>query len=121
MIDKFRYACQAKLMMKKLRNFVLLMWLKIKIIANLVAENIALRQQLAVMKRTNKRPKILMIDRLFWVVLSRIWKAWRESLVIVTPDTVIRWHRKGFKLFWAFKSKGAGRPCVNHEIRKLYM
>jgi hypothetical protein len=50
MIDKFRYACQAKLMMKKLRNFVLLMWLKIKIIVNLAAENIALRQQLAVMK-----------------------------------------------------------------------
>jgi hypothetical protein len=106
-------------MMKKLRNFVLLMWLKIKIIVNLAAENIALRQQLAAMKRTNKRPKILMIDRLFWVVLSRIWTAWRESLVIVTPDTVIRWHRKGFKLFWTFKSKGAGRPRVDREIRKL--
>jgi hypothetical protein len=106
-------------MMKKLRNFVLLMWLKIKIIVNLAAENIALRQQLAAMKRTNKRPKILMIDRLFWVVLSRIWTAWRESLVIVTPDTVVRWHRKGFKLFWTFKSKGAGRPRVDREIRKL--
>ena len=106
-------------MMKKLRILVLLMWSKIKIIANLVAENIALRQQLAVMKRTNKRPKFRMTDRLFWVLLSRIWHSWRESLVIVTPDTVVRWHRKGFKLFWTFKSKGAGRPCVDREICKL--
>jgi len=106
-------------MMKKLRILVLLMWSKIKIIANLVAENIVLRQQLAVMKRTNKRPKFRMTDRLFWVLLSRIWHSWRESLVIVKPDTVVRWHRKGFKLFWTFKSKGAGRPRIGHEIRKL--
>jgi hypothetical protein len=106
-------------MMKMLRILVSLMWSKIKIIANLAAENIALRQQLAVMKRTNKRPKIRMTDRLFWVLLSLIWHSWRESLVIVKLDTVVRWHRKGFKLFWTFKSKGAGRPRIGHEIRKL--
>jgi len=95
------------------------MWSKIKITANLAAENIALRQQLAVMKRTNKRPKIRMTDRLFWVLLSRIWHPWSKSLVIVKPDTVVRWHRKGFKLFWKFKSKGPGRPRTDLEIRKL--
>ena len=95
------------------------MWSKIKIIANFVAENIALRQQLAVMKRTNKRPKIRMTDRLFRILLSLIWHPWRESLVIVKPDTVVRRHRKGFKLFWKFKSKGPGRHRTGREIRKL--
>jgi len=71
---------------------------------------------IGVMKRTNKRPKIRMADRLFWVLLSRFWIPWRKSLVIVQPDTVVRWHRKGFKLFWKFKSKGPGRPKVEREI-----
>jgi len=108
-------------MMKTLRNLVLRIWSKIEIISHLAAENLALRQQLAVMKRTNKRPKIRMTDRLFWVLFSRIWIYWRKSLVIVTPDTVVRWHRKGFKLFWKFKSKGPGRPQADHEIRDLVM
>jgi transposase InsO family protein len=110
-------------MMKTLRNLVSLMWSPIKgwvkITANLAVENIALRQQLAVMKRTNKRPKIQMTDRLFWVLLFRLWTGWRQSLVIVKPDTVVRWHRNGFKLFWKFKSKGLGRPQVSREIRDL--
>lgn len=105
--------------MKTLGNFVLFIWSKFKIISNLAAENLALRQQLVVMKRVNKRPKIRMVDRLFWVVLSRIWTPWRKSLVIVTPDTVVHWHRKGFKLFWKIKSKGPGRPQVSREIRDL--
>ena len=71
------------------------------------------------MKRTNKRPKIRITDRLFWVLLSRIWVPWRESLVIVKPDTVVRWHQKGFKLFWKFKSKGPGRRRIGCEIRNL--
>ena len=79
-------------MMKKLRILVLLMWSEIKIIMNLAAENIALRQQLAVMKRTNKRPKIRMTDRLFWVLFSRIWHSWRKSLVIIKADAVTCWH-----------------------------
>ena len=71
------------------------------------------------MKRTNKRPKIRMVDRLFWVLLSRFWRPWRKSLVIVKQDTVVGWHRKCFKLFWKFKSKGPGRPQVKREIRYL--
>jgi transposase InsO family protein len=106
-------------MIKTLRNLVWAIWSKTKISSNLAAENLALRQQLVVMKRTNKRPKIRMMDRLFWVLLSRIWSSWREALVIAKPDTVVRWHRKGFKLFWKFKSKGPGRPQVSREIRHL--
>ena len=90
--------------MKTLGNLVLFIWSKFNVTSNLAAENLALRHQLAVMKRTNKRPKIRRADRLFWVFLSLIWSPWRKSLVIVTPDTVVRWHRKGFKLFWKFKS-----------------
>ena len=95
-IDKTSCFCQSKIMIKTLGNFVLFIWSKFKVTSNLAAENLALRQQLAVMKRTNKRPEIRMADRLFWVFLSRIWSPWRKSLVIVKPDTVVRWHRKGF-------------------------
>jgi hypothetical protein len=98
-IDKFACACQSWNHDKTLGNFVLFVWSKFKITWNLAAENLVLRQQLVVMKRTNRRSKIQMTDRLFWVLLSRIWSPWRRSLVIVKPDTVIRWHRKGFKLF----------------------
>ncbi len=106
-------------MMKTFGNLVLFLWSKFNITSNLAAENLALRHQLAVMKRTNKRPIIRRADRLFWVLLSRIWSPWRKSLVIVKPETVVRWHRKGFKLFWKFKSKGPGRPKIDHGIRHL--
>ncbi len=119
MIDKISHSCQSKIMIETLRNLVLVIWSKTTNSSNLAAENLALRHQLAVMKRTNKRPKIRMVDRLFWVFLSRIWIPWRKSLVIVRPDTVVRWHRKGFKLFWKFKSKGPGRPKTDREIRYL--
>ena len=65
-IDKFACACQSKIMIKTLGNFVLFVWSKFKITSNLTAENLALRQQLVVMKRVNKRPKIRRADRLFW-------------------------------------------------------
>jgi hypothetical protein len=79
---------------------------------NLALENLALRQQLAILKRTQKRPAINTKDRLFWVWLSRIWSEWRASLLIIKPDTVIGWHRKGFRLFWTKLSrrKIGGRP-----------
>ena len=88
---------------------------------NLLLENLALRQQLAIMKQKNKRPKIRVMDRIFWVLLSWIWKDWKSVLIVVKPETVIRWHRKGFKLFWAYKSrkKGVGRPLLDSETREL--
>ena len=70
---------------------------------------------------TIKRPKIRTRDRIFWVILSRRWKSWSNALIVVQPDTVIRWHKKGFKLFWRFKSRktGSGRPPIGPETRKL--
>ncbi len=119
MIDIISHSCQSKIMIELLRNLVVVIWSKTKKSSNLAAENLALRHQLAVMKRTNKRPEIRMTDRLFWVMLSRIWIPWRKSLVIVRPDTVVRWHRKSFKLFWKLKSKGPGRPKTDRGIRYL--
>ncbi len=68
--------------------------------AELAAENLALRQQLAALQYRSKRPRLRKRDRIFWAILSRIWTNWRSALLIVQPDTVVRWHRSGFKLFW---------------------
>ena len=88
---------------------------------NLVIENLALRQQLAIMKRHIKRPAIRARDRIFWVIVSNLWKGWKNALIVVQPDTVIRWHRNGFRLFWKFKSRRRriGRPSIDSDIRKL--
>ena len=67
--------------------------------ASLAAENMALRQQLNVLQRSVKRPKLRWRDRLFWVWLSRLWTGWRACLMLVKPETVIHWHRRGFKLY----------------------
>ncbi len=82
-------------------------------------ENLALRQQLAILKRTSKRPPIQPKDRLFWILLSRLWCRWREVLIIVKPDTVVRWHRQGFRLFWKRKSRHGGRSPIRKEIRDM--
>ncbi|TWT72844.1 Integrase core domain protein [Posidoniimonas polymericola] len=87
--------------------------------ACLAAENAALRQQLACYKRKRGRPRIAAPDRLFWVMLKRFWSGWRSSLVIVQPDTVCRWHRQGFRLFWKWKSRRGGRPLIDAEVRAL--
>jgi len=87
----------------------------------LAAENLAFRQQLAVLERQSKRPKMKKRDRSFWVWLARFWSNWKSVLVVVQPDTVVRWHRQGFKLYWRWKSKPKkiGRPQVWREIRDL--
>jgi len=86
----------------------------------LAAENFALRQQLAVLHRKIHRPQLHRRDRFFWVILSQIWMNWREVLIIVKPETVIKWHRQGFKLYWRWKSKApVGRPKIDKEIREL--
>ena len=86
----------------------------------LALENLALRQQLAILRRKTKRPKLTRVDRAFWVSLSRLWPAWRDAMIIVKPDTVVGWHRKGFKLYWTWKSrKRAGRPKIDPQVRKL--
>ena len=66
----------------------------------LAAENVALRQQPAVLREKAKRPRLRNRDRIFWAILSRVWVNWRSALLIVQQETVVRWHREGFKLFW---------------------
>ena len=82
---------------------------------------LALRHQLNVLQRSAKRPKLTAADRFFWSRLSRFWTGWRSALVIVRPETVIAWHRKGFRLFWTCKVRRGepGRPPVSPETRKL--
>ena len=84
-------------------------------------EILALRHQLAVLQRQKKRVSLGAADRLLWVLLSRIWNQWRSALVVVKPETVIAWHRKGFRLYWRWKSRAGkcGRPCVCRETREL--
>ena len=87
---------------------------------SLATEILVLRQQLLVLNRTVKRPKLRQRDRLFWVCLSKLWKDWRDALIIVKPDTVLKWHREGFRLYWRWKSKASiGRPPIDKEIREL--
>ncbi len=81
---------------------------------------LALRHQLATYGLKAPRPQITPVDRAFWVVLSRVWSGWKEALIIVQPDTVIRWHRKGFRLYWKSISKrGPGRPPIPAEVQNL--
>ncbi len=81
---------------------------------------LALRQQLATFALKGPKPRITSIDRTFWVFLSRIWSGWRDALVIVQPDTVVRWHRKGFRLYWrAISKRGPGRPPIPVEVQAL--
>jgi hypothetical protein len=87
--------------------------------ASLVAENLVLRQQLAILRRASPRPRLQPIDRAFWVVVSRVWSRWAESLAIVRPATAIAWHRRGFARFWAWKSRRVGRPPLEPEIVRL--
>ena len=66
----------------------------------LLMENLALRQQLAVLKRRRPQPRLAATDRLFWVILRRLWAGWSRALILVQPETVVRWHRAGFKMYW---------------------
>jgi len=90
--------------------------------ALLQVEILALRHQVAVLKRSQRRRlRLNSADRLLWVWLSRIWSQWRSALLIVKPETVVAWHRKGFRLYWTWKTgRGTpGRPEVRDEVREL--
>jgi len=90
--------------------------------ASLQLENLALRHQIGILQRSAvKRAKLTTADRVLWVWLSRVWAGWRSALVIVKPETVIAWHRQGFRLFWTWKVRRgqAGRPTVSRVVREL--
>ncbi len=88
---------------------------------DLALENLALRQQLALFRQTGRRPRLSDADRAFWVVLSRIWARWKGVLMVVKPETVIGWHRKGFRRYWMWKNRQQrpSRPLVPRELRDL--
>ena len=89
---------------------------------DLALENLALRQQLAVFKQETPRPYLTNTDRTFWVLLRSLWSKWSDSLIVVSPDTVVAWHQQGFHRFWdALSRKGRkpGRPRKDQEIRDL--
>jgi hypothetical protein len=84
-------------------------------------ENVALRQQLAMFRRTVARPHIRPSDRLFWILLANAWRDWRTALTVVNPDTVVRWHRQWLRRRWRHRSAQTrpGRPSTNAAIRTL--
>ncbi len=85
-------------------------------------ENLALRHQIGVLQRAAaKRPKLTSADLLLWICLSRLWRDWRSALAIVKPETVLAWHRAGFRLFWTWKVRRGqpGRPVLSREVRDL--
>jgi putative transposase len=89
---------------------------------DLLLENLVLRQQLAVLKQRKRRPKLDRVDKLFWVVVQKVWSEWGKSLLIVTPETVVRWHRAGFRRYWHWRSRreiSCGRRRISREVREL--
>lgn len=89
---------------------------------DLLLENLALRQQLAIFKQRRQRPKLIWLDKLFWVGMKRMWSKWKNGLVLVTPETVVRWHRAGFCSYWHWRSRheiGRGRRRISRELREL--
>ena len=72
------------------------------------------------LKRSVKRARLTDADRVFWVALKRFWGQWRDALIVVRPETVVRWHRQGFRYYWRWKSRPlGGRPCMPRDVRVL--
>ena len=103
--------------MSGLRHCLLVVRLLIEDRQRLALENVALRHQLTVLKRSVKRAKIHDSDRVFWILMKRMLADWRDVLHFVKPDTVVRWHRKGFKYYWRKKSRSKpGRPPISFKL-----
>jgi len=87
----------------------------------LILENIALRHQLEVLQRNSNKPQLKWRDRAFGDILAGVWQDWGKALYIVKPDTVIKWHRHGFRHYWRWKSRhrNPGRPKISKETREL--
>jgi transposase InsO family protein len=86
-----------------------------------VLDNLALRQQVTMLRQSVKKPRPFMADKLFWILFSRYVDGWRQILQDHHPDTVVRWHRQGFRLYWGWKSRrrGPGRPAIDIALCKL--
>jgi putative transposase len=84
---------------------------------SLLLENLALRQQLAVLSRMRPRPRLAPFDKLFWVLSRRFWSGWKQALIVFNPETVVQWHRAGFRLYWKLISK-VRRPIGRRQTPK---
>ena len=85
-------------------------------------ENLALRQQLLALRAKRPRRRLGSFDKVFWVALRKLWSGWKKPLLLVTPETVVRWHRIGFRLYWSWLSRtgrAAGRKSLSREVRDL--
>ncbi len=88
---------------------------------DLVLENLALRHQLAIYERSQRRPACKVNDRRFWSTLTRGWSGWRGAVMIVQPATVVRWHRSAWRRYWTWRSgrREGGRPPIPRDVRAL--
>src|SRR2546422_7960581 len=120
-LDDVRAACEPWRAMSLVLALLGALRAALRTRTDLTLENLALRQQLALLRRRSKRPQFGRLDRLLWVWLSNQWAGWREALHLVRPETVIRWHRQGFRAFWTWKSRRrrVGRPRVGLELAGL--
>jgi hypothetical protein len=114
--------CETGLMLRLLRLLFVLLVRSAHSRRDLLLENLALCQQLAVLKQRHPQPRFAAPDKLFWLILRRFWPGWKRALILVQPETVVRWHQSGFKLYWTWLSRyrnRAGRKCVSKELREL--
>jgi putative transposase len=90
---------------------------------DLLLENLVLRQQLTTFKRRHPKPKLGVLDKLFWVAARQFWSQWKQSLFLVMPETVVRWHRAGFRRYWTVlcqpRNPVGGGKRISKEIRDL--
>jgi putative transposase len=110
-------------MLALLLNLLAILRSVLRVRTELALENLALRQQLAALRRSTPRPRLRPTDRAFWLLLSEVWSRWADALIVVKPDTVVRWHRAGFRLFWRWKTR-ARRPAegdVSAEVKQLIL
>jgi len=90
-------------------------------VRDLALENLALRHQLAVLQRQKPRPSFRSRDRILWVLFKRFWPGWRKACTLVKPETVLKWHRAGFQVYWRRKSKGKPARADARRIPILVM
>jgi putative transposase len=120
--DKIRVTTcyKSELVLESILSFIIALRVFFRSRSDTALEVLALRQQLAVLKRKRPRPPLNPVDRIIWTTLRRFWPRWSDVLVIVKPETVVGWHRAGFRLYWRWRSRPhGGRPKITDEIRVL--
>src|SRR6202171_727520 len=111
---------QGRVMLEFLFSVLAALRVFVRIRSYTALEVLALRQQVAVLKRQRPRPTVTRLDRFFWTTLRHMWPRWSDVLLIVRPETVCRWHRAGFRLYWRWRSRQrGGRPRISEEMRTL--